>query len=122
MADDPARSQCAQCGAPLPPERPAPVQSPPPTPQYANPAPDDSLTMGGYLVTLLVSLLPVAGFIMMLVWSFSSTAAPARRKLAQAYLVRTLIVSALIGLLAVLAGIAVLLLINRPFFGFSYLW
>lgn len=122
MADDPYSPHCPKCGAPLPPERPAPAQSAPPTPQYESGAPDDGLTMGGYLVTLLVFLIPVVGFIMMLVWSFSGTAAPARQKLAQAYLVRTLILAALAGLLALLAGIAVFTLMSRPFFGISYLW
>ena len=47
--------------------------------------------MGGYLVTLLVFAVPVVGLVMMLVWGFGSAGSRARRELARAYLIRTLI-------------------------------
>lgn len=92
---------CPKCGAPHTPH-PAP-QAPcyenaaPPHPYYQPEQPQQApgLTTGGYLLTLLVFLIPLVGLIMMVVWSFTCEN-PARKSLARAYLIRTLILSVIV--------------------------
>lgn len=96
---------CPQCGAALPPEPAAPAQ---PTrqaaPQYGRDAAADdaavpALSSWATLGALLLFAVPVAGFLFSLAWSFGFTKNPARRRLAQAYLIRTLLVAVVAALL-----------------------
>ena len=105
--------QCPQCGAVLLPEPPAPS---PAAPHYegAHPVeqPDEGLSFGATLGALLLFAIPVAGFILSLVWSFGATRNPARRTLAQAYLVRTLIVAVLFAMLTLVFAITAYLMVT----------
>lgn len=94
---------CPECGTPIPPQPTAPAR-PVYTPPPAAPA-SDSLGTGGNLAMLLVFLVPVVGFIMMLVWSFGGTSNKAREALARAYLIRTLIAVMLITVLVVIGAL-----------------
>ncbi len=58
------------------------------------------------LGTLIIFAIPVVGFIMMLVWSFSDAPDNARKRLARAYLTRTLIVAAVIAALLLLGAVS----------------
>jgi len=62
---------------------------------YQNPAVyEDSapLSIGNYLVMMLVGAIPVVGLIMMLVWAFSGSANTNRKNYARAVLIMMLVV------------------------------
>lgn len=110
--------RCPQCGAPLPPD-PRPAQPAVP----AAPAEDDqpetvpALSEWATLGTLLLFSIPVAGFILSLLWSFGFGTKPARKRLAQAWLIRTLIVAVVFALLClVLALTSVATLRVTPYY------
>lgn len=97
--------RCPQCGAPVPPT--APLVRPdagqsgqtagPAHPFYAG-AKEEAragMSTAGYLGCLVLFAIPVVGLILMLVWSLDHGRHPARRNLARAYLIRTLILSAI---------------------------
>ena len=139
LTTDPQAVRCPQCGTPLPP-LPAPdarpahgaPATPPPAdgccgapgaPYFADrihytPAPPDHadtpLSMGGYLVTLLDFAVPVVGLVIMLVWGFGSAGSRARRELARAYLIRTLIFCAAALVLFAAAAAAVAVVLSGP--------
>ena len=97
---------CPQCGAALPPP-PAPAGQPAPAaPRYesepaAKEPPVEALSDWATFGALLLFAVPVAGFIVSLAWSLGFAKNPARRRLAQAYLLRTLVV-AFVATLAIL--------------------
>lgn len=101
----PGEPCCPKCGMPHaePPHKAAPS-----APQY-HPAedPHDVPAMGysSTLGTLIIFAIPLVGFIMMLVWSFSDAPDNARKRLARAYLTRTLIVAAVIAALLLLGAV-----------------
>ena len=75
-----------------------------PRPQYGRDAAADdaavpALSSWATLGALLLFAVPVAGFLFSLAWSFGFTKNPARRRLAQAYLIRTLLVAVVAALL-----------------------
>ena len=88
----------ARSGGAEPPHAPQPA----PGPRYA--APETGMGMAGYLGTLLLFLIPVVGLVLMLVWSFGHSARPERKKLAQAYLIRTLLLAAICVVLVLVFG------------------
>ena len=57
------------------------------------------------LGTLLLFAIPVVGFILSLVWSFGFGTKPARKRLAQAWLIRTLIVAVVVALLCLMLAL-----------------
>lgn len=101
---------CPRCGTPasLPaasPARPplyepaAPKDSRPPagSPRYEAPRRERGpMGVAGYFGSLLLFAVPVMGLIFMLIWSISERVRPERHRLAQAYLIRTVIFSALL--------------------------
>jgi len=48
---------------------------------------DSSLTLGTWVVTILLSMIPIVNIIMLFIWGFDSTTAPARRNYAHAQLI-----------------------------------
>lgn len=99
---------CPQCGAPLPPAPAAPTADPagqqaPGKARYHAPLQEaeeiPALSPWATLGALLLFAVPVAGFLFSLAWSFGFTKNPARRRLAQAYLIRTLLVAVVAALL-----------------------
>ena len=58
------------------------------------------------LGTLVIFAIPLVGFIMMLVWSFSGGPDSARKRLARAYLVRTLIIAVIFALLFLIGALS----------------
>ena len=52
--------------------------------------------LSGYFGSLILFAIPVVGLIFMLIWSISERVRPERHRLAQAYLIRTVIFSALL--------------------------
>lgn len=105
----PGEPCCPKCGAAHA-EPPYTANAPagPAAPQY-QPAKVDpeipALSFGSTLGTLIIFAIPLVGFIMMLVWSFADAPDSARQRLARAYLVRTLIVAAIIALLFLLGAL-----------------
>lgn len=106
--------RCPQCGAPVPPASPARPQGAPEAgqPFYGEPETARAgMSTAGYLGCLVLFLIPVVGLILMLVWSLDSGRHPARRNLARAYLIRTLILAALffvvVSLLLLVASVTV---------------
>ena len=57
------------------------------------------------LGTMIIFMIPIVGFVMMLVWSFSDSGDSARRRLARACLVRKLIVACLAALLLLVGAL-----------------
>ncbi len=97
---------CPQCGTALPPDPARAAQPAAAAPRYENePAakepPVEALSEWATFGALLLFAVPVAGFIVSLAWSLGFAKNPARRRLAQAYLLRTLVVA----FLATLAGL-----------------
>lgn len=111
LAADPAMTHCPKCGMVLPPEVVQPDPQPPRpeagTPLYHRQTPEDGMTTAEYFFMLLVFAIPVVGFLLLLVWSFSSNGEPARRNLSRAYLIRKLIGAVLLTIVALLAAVAV---------------
>lgn len=107
--------RCPQCGAALP---PAPIAGGEGGPQYRNEAPDTvpALSEWATLGALLLFAIPVVGFILTVAWSFGFTHNPARRRLAQAYLIRTLIVAVAVGLLCLWLALSSALALSVPYY------
>ena len=63
------------------------------TPAYAYPVGDQSKTVsvGEWILSMLISAIPVVGFIMLLVWAFSSSTPPSKANWAKATLIFLLI-------------------------------
>ncbi len=120
LAADPHLTHCPKCGAPLPAVPPAPPQAPA-APLYDAAPEEDGLSMADYLLTLLVFLIPLVGFVLMLIWSFAPSTRPARRKLAQAYLIRTLALAVLGALLALTIGLSLVSIMQTSYWG-GYYW
>ncbi len=57
---------------------------------------DDHLTVGQWMLTLLIIGIPVVNIVMMLIWSFSDSAHTDRRRFSRAYLIFLVIVLALV--------------------------
>lgn len=123
LAADDQLTRCPKCGAALPCVLPEPEPAPPPAaaPRYEVSAPEDGLSLIENLLMLLVFLIPVAGFVMMLVWSFVPSVRPARRRLAQAYLIRFLAVAVVLALLVLSIGLSAAALIQSSYWG-GYAW
>ncbi len=51
----------------------------------AQPAPNETVSFGEWVGTLILLLIPIVGFILMLVWAFGSGAKPSKRNFARAY-------------------------------------
>lgn len=113
---DRVRAQLGEA-EPAPGELPSPgAQTPPPAgetpdaqPKYAPVGPalrpsaqGAGITTGGVLSMLLLALLPVAGWVLMLVWAFDSQSSEARRCVAKGILLFKLIAAAVVLVLALL--------------------
>lgn len=91
--------RCPQCDAPLPPAPAAPVPAAD-QPHYKDTAPEvPALSEWATLAALLLFSIPVVGFILSVAWSFGFSKNPARKRLAQAWLIRTLVVAVVAALL-----------------------
>ena len=91
--------RCPRCGAPLPPAPAAPVPAAD-QPHYKETAPEvPALSEWATLAALLLFSIPVVGFILSVAWSFGFSKNPARKRLAQAWLIRTLVVAVVAALL-----------------------
>ena len=97
-------ARCPRCGAPAP----APVPNEAPQPRYegAAPPPADSLSTGGYFLYLCLFGIPVVGFIIALVFAFKRRGNRARRRLARAAVLYTLLVVGVLLVLYIIAGVA----------------
>lgn len=106
----PAVSTTAQYQAPPP---PPPPQYQPPRPVYQAPqpvyqaAPQNTnmapvLGMGSYIGMMILSGIPLVGFILLLVWAFSSNENPNKKNYARAVLLLSVIISVLITIIYVI--------------------
>lgn len=113
--------RCPQCGAPLPETAPAPAEMPA-GPRYDDPHQEivPALSEGATLVALLLFAIPVAGFILSLAWSLGFTHNPARRRLAQAWLIRTLIVAVLVALVCLVLALNSALVLSAPHYYYAF--
>ena len=123
----PDQGFCPRCGAPAPvappqPPRPNLPAQPGPAasraPQYTGPqtaAPNNTLSVGGYLLCLVLFNIPVIGFIIALVFACAS-ANRARKNLAMAILLFQLILLSLVLLLYAL-GVSYLFLLPPAYPG-----
>ena len=101
----PGEPCCPKCGMP---HAEPPHEAAPAAPHYHPPEAPPDLPAMGYTRTRgtrIIFARPVVGFIMMLVWSFSDAPDNARKRLARAYLTRTLIVAAVIAALLLLGAV-----------------
>ena len=67
---------------------------------YNAPAQSPTVSVGDWLVTYIISFVPVIGFIMLFVWAFSSSTPPSKANWAKAALVVMVIFMVLGGLFA----------------------
>ena len=101
----PGEDHCPKCGAAH--IQPAPAAAAPTGPAEDAPEQDvPALGFGSTLGTLVIFAIPLVGFIMMLVWSFSGGPDSARKRLARAYLVRTLIIAVIFALLFLIGALS----------------
>jgi len=78
--------------APQPVPQPAPQPAPQPIPPQGMPQQsyvdsDSTLTMGQWVLNLFLTYIPVVNIIMLLIWAFGSTTAPAKKNWARANLI-----------------------------------
>lgn len=114
----PYDERCPKCGAPLP-HIPlgetlpgAMRQSPEGTVQTGEPLYEqdleedriDAMSQSATTAAMLLFAIPIAGFVLAVVWSFGGTQDPARRRLARAYLIRALVVAGLVILFVAVAA------------------
>ena len=85
--------RCPQCGAP------APLYEQDPEEDRI-----DAMSQGATTAAMLLFAIPIAGFVLAVVWSFGGTQDPARRRLARAYLIRALVVAGLVILFVAVAA------------------
>lgn len=121
---------CPRCGAPAPQPVTPPFQPPlyqeqsstqtipPEGPRYNAAQPKERGPMGlaGYFGSLCLFAIPVVGLVFMLIWSISERVRPERRRLAQAYLIRSVIISALVLVAALLFSAYVSSMTYRMFY------
>lgn len=116
--------RCPQCGAPVPPTVPlSRPQAGPEHPFYAGAREEAraGMSTAGYLGCLVLFAIPVVGLILMLVWSLDHGRHPARRNLARAYLIRTLILAAIFFVaVSVLLFVASLTAPYIPYYPYYY--
>lgn len=78
---------------------------------YGSPAQSATISVGDWLVTYLISCVPSAGFVMLVVWAFSSSTPPSKVNWAKAALVVMVIFMVVGGLFA--GSIMALLMTTR---------
>ncbi|WP_455501632.1 zinc-ribbon domain-containing protein [Gemmiger sp.] len=99
---------CPQCGAPVPPPAaPAPGRT---APLYDAPDREDepaieAMSQTATTITMILFAIPIVGLVLSLVWSLGGTHDPARKRLARAYLIRTLVVAAAAVLFVLVAAL-----------------
>lgn len=102
---------CPQCGAPVPPHAAsaAPAAAPGPAePLYGTDADEpavQAMSQSATAVTMILFAIPLVGLVLALVWSFGGTHDEARKRLARAYLIRTLVVLAAAALFVLVAAL-----------------
>ena len=115
----PHDERCPKCGAPLPriPMGEALLESMRQSPegtvetgeplyeQYPEEDRIDAMSQGATTAAMLLFAIPIAGFVLAVVWSFGGTQDPARKRLARAQVVRTLVVAAAAALLVLVAAL-----------------
>jgi len=102
----PNTSFCSSCGTsfaaapvPAPPPQPQPAYTPPPPQPYYNQqtayrpaaASREPLSVGSFIGMFFLSALPIAGFIMLLIWAFSSDVNVNKKNYSRAILIMSLI-------------------------------
>ena len=107
----PYDERCPKCGAPLPhiPMGEALSEGTVETgePLYEQDLEEDridAMSQGATTAAMLLFAIPIAGFVLAVVWSFGGTQDPARRRLARAYLIRALVVAGLVILFVAVAA------------------
>lgn len=122
LTTDPRASHCPKCGAPLPAPISRSAADREDAPHYApaaEPEEQGPMSLGGYLASLLVYMIPVVGFVVMLIWSLGGTRSEARARLSQAYLIRKLLTGVLV-LLIVAVAVVVFVNIAPPLGYYGY--
>ncbi len=67
---------------------------------------------GEWIVTMLITMIPIVGFIMLFVWAFGGNANPSKANFAKAALIFTVIVFVLYVLIALMFGASMLAGLN----------
>ena len=115
---------CPQCGTPLPPAPAAAPPRPAAPPQARYDVPKGpvvpALSEGATLAALLLFAIPFVGFILSLAWSFGFTKNPARKRLAQAWLIRTLVVAVVVALLFLWLAVTSVLTLSAVPYAYAY--
>ena len=80
-------------------------------PSYGGPAPNTAvMSLGDWLITWLVLLIPCVGIIMSFVWAFSSTGNLNRRNYCRAYLIISAAIIVLVFVVSILSSAALIAL------------
>ncbi|MBQ9984550.1 MAG: hypothetical protein IJP29_08165 [Lachnospiraceae bacterium] len=74
---------------------------------------NNEMTLGKWLIVLLILMIPCVNIIMLFVWAFGSNDYPSRKTFAQAYLIYTLIVFVLSFALSAVFGASMTALMSE---------
>ena len=101
---------CPQCGAPVPPHAAPAAPQGGTAPLYGTPDREDepaieAMSQTATTITMILFAIPIVGLVLSLVWSLGGTHDPARKRLARAYLIRTLVVAAAAVLFVLVAAL-----------------
>ena len=91
---------CMDCGTPLEKENWAEMKSAEKQEEKTNEKKSDILSMGDYLLILILMAIPVVNFIVCLFWIFNKTGNPNRRNFAKAWVVLAVVGTILSGILS----------------------
>lgn len=65
---------------------------------------NQAVSMGDWIITLLISYVPIIGFIMLLVWAFGGGAKESKRNYARAILIVSIVLGVIGGIIGAIFG------------------
>lgn len=72
-----------------------------------------TITLGDWIITLIVLAIPIVGIVMLFVWGFSGSTPPSKQNYCRAALIIALAMFVLVFLIAIMGGFAALALFHN---------
>ncbi len=87
-------------------------------PPYASslPSKTDVMSVGSYVGTILLSMIPIVGFILLLIWSFGNDANLNKRNFARAWLIVQIIITVISAVLSTAISAMIIALIEQMYY------
>lgn len=76
----------------------------------------DVITMGQYLIMFLITAIPIAGIVMLFIWSFGAEAGPNKKNFARAYLIMMAIAIGASILISIIMSVVMASLIGSMYY------